>query len=122
MKKLLALFMLMASPAFADMGAVPYIPVTNHTVTIASSSAGSVTPTAQGIDNIRIVCTVACYVAIAASGEAVVAATPSGSGGAVTSVYMPANVPEVFRIGSRSKVAVLGVSAGGTLYMTEMSK
>lgn len=114
---LAAAFLLYVQPAHAF---TEYVPINNHAVTIAGTSAASTTPTAIGVNVIRLTCTAACYVAIAASGQAVYAATPSVT--EVTSVYIPANTPEYFRIGSRSKIAVIQVSGGGTLYVTEMSK
>jgi len=118
MKKLLAIaaLLLFIQPAQAD----EYVPINNHIVSIGSASASSTTPTAVGINVLRLVCTVNCYVAIAASGEAVYAATPTVV--EVTSQYLPANVPEYFRIGSRSKVAVIKVSSSGSLLITELSK
>ncbi len=123
MKKILSIalaFALYIPVAHAASDAVPYTPINTHIVTIAGTSAATTTPTSLYVDVIRVVCTVDCYVAIAASGQGVYAATPSVS--ETTSVYLPANVPEYFRIGSQSKIAVIQVTSGGSLIVTEMSK
>ena len=117
----MALALYLPIVAKADMSAVPYVAINGHQVTIGGTSAASTTPSAVGVDVLRAVCSAACYVAIAASGQAVIAYTPSVT--ATTSVYLPANTPEYFRIGSRSKIAVIKFAAAtGTLFVTEMSK
>lgn len=126
MKTLIALaaaFMLYVQPAQAD----EFYPTKTHSATYAGSSTSITTPTSSYIDVLQITCTTACYIALASTpttgnaGMAAYAATPSAT--ETTSVYIPANFPHFYRVGDgRIDVAVIQVSTGGTLYVTELSK
>jgi len=119
---ILAAIVLYVQPVAAD----EYYPLKTHLKAFTGTSSSLATPTSSNIDVLRISCTAACYVAFAstptagAAGMAAYAATPSAS--ETTSIYIPADLPEYFRVSGRVDVAVIQVSAGGTLHVTEMSK
>jgi len=90
--------------ASVSRAVLPFInPGTPLTVTIGAASAASA---AVGASVIRLVSTVACYVAIGASPTATAA-----------SMYLPANMPEYFVVNPTDQVAALEVSGGGTLFI-----
>jgi hypothetical protein len=60
---------------------------------------------------VRVVCTSAAYIKI---GKAPTATS--------SDVYVPADKPEVFRIGAGEKVSAIQVAAGGTLHVTELTQ
>ena len=78
-------------------------PGTPVLVSIGATSAVSAT---VGSSVIRLVSTVACYVAIGAS--------PTATS---SSMYLPANMPEYFVVDPTDQVAVLEVSGAGTLFI-----
>jgi len=67
---------------------------------------------------IRTVCSTACFIAIGASNEA--GNAPEAV--AATGTFMPANEPEYFAVSPGEVVAVIQVSATGTLYIQQMTK
>jgi hypothetical protein len=58
-------------------------------------------------DSVRLVATAACYVAFGAAAVATAA-----------SMYLPANVPEIFQFTPGELVSVLQVAGAGNLYIT----
>lgn len=76
-----------------------------YTATAANTSAYS------GKTVVRVVSDQACYIAIG------VDATANTS----TSTYLPAGVVEYFKVADGHRVSAVQVSAGGTLYVTEMA-
>jgi hypothetical protein len=79
-------------------------PANTEAVTIGASHAESAVIAA---DAVRLIATAACYVTF---GTAPVATAAS--------MFLPANVPELFQFASGDKVSVLQVSGGGTLYVS----
>lgn len=59
---------------------------------------------------VRIVTTTAAFVKIGKSPTAT-----------TSDMYMPAGIPEVFQIGEGEKVSAVQASAGGSLYVTELT-
>lgn len=59
---------------------------------------------------VRVVVTTAAYVTIGGS--------PTATS---SDVYMPANVPDYFKINPGEKVSAIQVSSGGSLHVTEMT-
>lgn len=64
---------------------------------------------------VRLACTVACYVAIQPTGSASLHAST------VTGMYVPANLPEYFKVSAGETIAVVGASAGN-LIVHEMTR
>jgi hypothetical protein len=119
MKKLhaAALALMLLAPSLA-LAADEYYPVKTQVTTYSSVSTAITEGSAAQVDVLRIVCTTACYVALAATGYEDLVAVAGGA----TSVYLPANLPEYFRIGSSTSVVAIRVSTDGSLIVTEMSK
>ena len=69
---------------------------------------------------VRLVCTSACYIAVGASSGSSVTNTLYAT--AATGAYLPTNVPELFMVSGGQHVAVVQVSSGGALTVTEMTK
>lgn len=86
-----------------------YRPATVQNVAIGSSSAATANATQPGVVVVRLLSDTDCYIAI---GQ-----TPTAT---TSSMKLKANVPEYFRIAPERKIAVLQVSASGTLNVTEM--
>lgn len=82
----------------------------SQNVTIGAASAQS-TAFGAGVFDVRVVATVACYVRVDTNPTAV-----------TTDTYLPAGVPEYFRVSPGQKMAVIQASAGGTLNITEMTR
>ena len=87
-------------------------PSTTQTVTISGSSAATANALNKNTVVIRLLATTNCFINIGTG-------TPTAN-----TTHMPviANVPEYFRVdGSQTlKVAGIQITAGGTLYVTEM--
>jgi len=91
------------------------IPLTQHvynidvvqTVAVGAASAQS---TALTSDQVLLVSTVDCYVAVGASPTAT-----------ATSFYLPAKTPIAITAGAGNLVAALQVSGAGTLFITEIN-
>ena len=94
--------------------AVTFFPATAYVVTIGATSATGPATTA-GVNTLRLVATVACWVTIAPGGVAAAA---------TTSLYLPAGVVEYFRVpdAGTAKVTVLEASGAGTLSITELTR
>jgi len=88
------------------------LPSTTQTVTISGTSAATTNALSKNIVVIRVLATSACFINI---GTGTPTATSSGT-------PIPANVPEYFRVNGNEtiKVAVIQISSGGALYVTEM--
>lgn len=90
--------------------------LTRNELTFVSGTSRSVTGSfGTGVNIVRVLCTVQCWVAIAKTGSAALIAT------AATGVQMNADVTEYFRARSGETIAVIGVGAG-ELYVHEMSR
>ena len=91
--------------------AVPVLrPNTSQMVAIGAASVQSAAVAAT-TEIVRLVATVDCFVAFGTNPTAV----------ANTSMRLVAGLPELFRINSSAKVAVIQASGGGSLYITEMN-
>lgn len=75
-------------------------------VAIGAASTANLTAFPDGTRSVRVVSTVECFVAIAASPTAVV----------YEATYLPAGIPEYFVARPGDKVAVIQASIGGYLY------
>lgn len=80
----------------------------NISVTNASSTQAA-TPVATGVRMVRLITTIACYVAL--DGDAAV--------GGSTSFAMAPAFPEYVAVGPGTKIAVIGTTTTGTLSVTE---
>ena len=87
-------------------------PSTTQTVTISGTSAATANALSKNTIVIRVLATSACFINI---GTGTPTATSSGT-------PIPANVPEYFRVNGNEtiKVAVIQLTSGGALYVTEM--
>lgn len=87
-------------------------PSTTQTVTISGTSTATANALSKNTVVIRVLATTACFINI---GTGIPTATTSGT-------PLPANVPEYFRVNGYEtvKVAVIQLSSGGALYVTEM--
>lgn len=87
-------------------------PSTTQTVTIGGTSDATTNALSKETVVIRVLATVPCFIKIGTgTPEATASDTP-----------LSANVPEYFRVNGYEtlKVAVIQLSVGGTLYVTEM--
>ena len=66
---------------------------------------------------VRLVCSQACFVAFS-----VTDVTPSISATSASAMFLPANVPELFRTRGQARIAVIRSASDGTLYINEMSR
>src|SRR3990167_2772371 len=113
---LLALFMIVAPPAFAQVEPVTFRPLTGYSITSLTTTAAGTNST-KAFDSqtrwVRAVCTVACHIAFMVTPINTAISTP---------VYLPASIPEYFIVGSGGYVKVRADSTTGTLYITEMGR
>ena len=89
----------------------PYRPATSYTVAAGSTSAASSAGFRPGIKFVRVCSTVAAYITFGA--------TPTAT---ATSIYIPANFPEVFEVQPGDKIAALQVGSAGTVSVTELTR
>lgn len=80
-------------------------------VTVAGSSAAIATALGSQTNQVRVVSTTACHVAV---GGSAVAATTSDA-------YMPAGIVEYFTVSPGQKLAFIQSASGGYAYVTEVS-
>ena len=74
-----------------------------------TGTAGTITNAVGGQTRIvRVVMTTAGYVAI-------------GSTATTSSAYMPADIPDYFKINPGERVSAIQLSSGGTLHITELT-
>lgn len=127
MKRLLALaFLLLAVPAQAQEYRVLYsgvdqasglTGVNRNNLAFSNDMSYSLTGSMGSFVTVaRVVCTAACYIAMAPTGSASLTATT------VTGVYMPANEPEHFIVDSSTTFAVIGAAGTGNLIVHELTK
>ena len=81
-----------------------------HDATTSSTTTNAIS---ANMNTIRLLCSAACYVAIAASPIQAIATAATGA-------YLAAAVAEYFRVTPGQHVAVLAVTGTGTLYITEL--
>lgn len=67
---------------------------------------------------VRVVCTVACFIQTSVSGRTPVATI----GGATSSIHLPANWAEYIQVPGNGKIAAIGLSSAGTLYVQEFGR
>tara|TARA_Y100000310_G_scaffold329437_1_gene399281 strand:- start:5620 stop:5901 length:282 start_codon:yes stop_codon:yes gene_type:complete len=84
-----------------------HLRASTHQSVAYTGTAGDVSAVGAHTQFVRVVVTSAAYVAFGAT------ATTSD-------VYMPADIPEIFKITAGQIVSAIQVSAGGTLHVTEM--
>lgn len=97
--------------------------VTTHTVFFGSSVSVAQTPNfAVGTRRVQLLCTVACLIAFAASGTSGATQVTIVQALASTTHFLPANVIKEYIVSSGQVVAVLGLTATGTLYVSELSR
>ena len=86
--------------------------VTSHTLS-ATTTSGATQTSAVGseIQTIMVTATSACFVAFGASPTA-----------AITSTYIAANTPYLFRVNGSDKCAAITGTGTASVYITEMSR
>ena len=86
--------------------------VTSHTLS-ATTSSGATQTSAVGdqIQTIMVTATAACFVAFGASPTA-----------AITSTYIAADTPYLFRVNGSDKCAAITGTGTATVYITEMTR
>lgn len=89
----------------------PHKIITTQTVSVSGTSAAVTNAFGAGTTVIRIVSTTDCHIRF---GDAPTATT--------NHMLLPANVVEYFAVSPGVKVAAVQRFAGGTLYVTEMSR
>ena len=103
------LLAMLAAPAFAQTA---YRPITSYTV--VATAASNFPNTRTLLTNIRLaraVCNVSCWVAFSASPVVFGTTVPT---------FLPANVPEYFKVTGGDVVSVTADSVTGRLYIVEM--
>lgn len=87
-------------------------PSTTQTVTISGTSAATANALSKNTVVVRLLATTGCFVTVGTG-------TPTAN---TTHMPIAANIPEYIRVNGYETVKVAGVqiSAGGTLYVTEM--
>ena len=87
-------------------------PSTTQTVTISGASAATTNALSKNTIVIRVLATTACFINIDTG-------TPTAT---TSNTPLAANVPEYFRVNGNETIKVAGIqlSAGGSLYVTEM--
>ncbi len=116
MKKLLAAILLLAS--FKAYAAEPFtfFAITGGQALAYTATSLEVTEAIGAFNNlVRLVCSTNCFVAFGISGV-----TPHAS--STTGTYLPANIPEYFRIDPSSTIAVVRNTSDGTLYVLEVGR
>jgi hypothetical protein len=83
---------------------------THQSVAFTGTAGTIANAFAAGTTAVRVIATSACYLLIDNSPTATTA-----------SVYLAADVPEVFLVTPGQKASAVQVSAGGTLHVTELS-
>jgi hypothetical protein len=78
---------------------------------VGTTSAASTNPVPTGVAAVRLLASTACYVKLGTSPTA----------DTTTSFMLAPNFPEIFTIRPGEKVAVIQVSASGTLNITELT-
>lgn len=87
-------------------------PSTTQTVTISGTSAATANALSKETVVIRVLATTACFINIGTD-------TPTAT---TANTPISANIPEYFRVNGNQTIKVAGIqlSAGGSLYITEM--
>jgi hypothetical protein len=87
-------------------------PSTTQTVTISGSSAATANALSKNTIVIRVLATTACFINIGTG-------TPTAT---TSNTPLASGVPEYFRVNGNETIKVAGIqlSAGGSLYVTEM--
>jgi hypothetical protein len=116
MRFLFLVALLLAGPA---LGQQAWYPGPIQTMGFDSNSRKVTTAFGAQTQFARIICTEDCYVAFASS-NANSAATAYQQG--ATSVLVPADTPETFRVSPNGWVAVIRVSTNGTFSVMELTR
>ncbi len=106
--------LLFAGGAKADQ---VWVPFSSHFLDYSSVAVTHTSDLTANTEAVRLVCTTACYVAIASSGDATVAGVD-----VATSTYLPANNPVVFGAPRNGNVIVVSAGSDGLLIITELTK
>jgi|DEB0MinimDraft_6_1074348.scaffolds.fasta_scaffold03454_7 hypothetical protein len=107
-----AALLLVASVALADD--VVYRPLSSFTIeSNPSTSTAATSVPGEGVRTIRVVSTSDIFFNVGVS--------PNASASS-TAMFIPAYTPEYLNIGAGEHIAVLSVSASGTVYITEMGQ
>lgn len=114
MKRLILLFCLLASPAWAD-STTYFFPQAATSISTNITTPVTHTMAVTGIRAVRIVGSTAIWVDM----EAGVALGATSS--STTSMFLPANVPEYFSAYQGINISVIADSASGTVYIVEMT-
>ena len=115
MKRLLLAFLLLATPAYgAEETYFAPVAATSFSTNVTTPATYALQNT--GIRSVRLVSDQAFWFALAATPM-----TISASAINTNSVYVPANVPEYFRVRDNTVISIISSSSSGTVYITEMS-
>lgn len=115
MKRILtAIVLLLALPGAAQADEL-FTPITTHVLTIGAASSRMGTGVTDFVTQVRLVGSATAHFAVGVS--TVTAVADDGK-----SVYLPAGEPMLLRVSPGDYIAVIQDSAGGTFYITEMSK
>lgn len=90
---------------------IPFRPGASQSVAYTGTAGTVSNGFGTGVNTVRVVLSTAGFISF---GTAPVATT--------SDMYMPANVPEYFVVTPGQKVSGIQSAAGGTLYVTEMSR
>ena len=116
MKKLLiAIFVLLASPALA-IEPVTFVPIAGSGKSVAyTSTDNALSSLTAFVEVVRVVCTTDCFISVEASGK-----TPEAT--AATGMFLPALTPEYIRVPNGAEIAAIRLNTSGTLYVTEVGR
>ena len=85
-------------------------PITTQTISYTGTSVSTTNVTSAQIEYVRLVSTSGCHVLF-------------DEGTATTSdAYLPADVPEVFKVSRAKKISAVQNTTSGTLFVTELSQ
>ena len=122
MKRFLASFFVLALayPAMAE----EYRPILNQSMPFdATSRPITAYWTGRTVQALRLICSQSCFVAFGVSEATWSTSLPLAPfASAATGLFLPANVAETVLNKGSSRIAVVALSTGGTLYVTELSK
>ena len=117
MKRLAVLLALISLPAYGQV----LTPVSSWTVEVSSSSIESGSRFSETANIARFVSTVTAFLTFEISHSAG-STTVDPIATTTSSLMLPANSPEYFRIPGNGRIAVISAGPAGTLYISEMSK
>lgn len=106
--------MLLAGQAWAEV----YMPATGHSLSYTTTSTTMTGTTGRFVDVIRIVVSTDAFVAISSTQAGGIAAVAFGA----TSVFLPSDTPEYFKVPALAHIAVRASDTDGRLFIQEMTK